>query len=131
MKNILASGISKTLQTEVGNSDSARSYGSGLLEVYATPAMIAFMEKTSMELVQPYLPEGYGTVGIKINVDHLKASIVGDTIKCKANLVEVENKLLRFEVQVTKDGAVIGSGIHERYIIEEIRFIEKLNQNDN
>lgn len=128
MTGKLVPGISKTLKKEVLSSDSARAYGSGLLDVYATPAMIAFMEKTSMEAVQAYLPDGYGTVGTKINIDHIKASSVGAKLECRASLIELENRKLRFEVKVSEKGEVVGSGVHERYIIEEKRFIEKLNQ---
>ncbi len=128
MTDKIKTGIELSLQTQVGKTDIARYYGSGLLDVYATPAMVAFMEKTSMELVQEYLPEGYGTVGIKIDVDHLKASAPGAILLCRSTLIEISDRKLRFEVEVTEEGVKVGSGSHERYIINEKRFIEKLGQ---
>lgn len=128
MTDNIKAGIELSLQTTVKEADTALSYGSGRLNVYASPAMIAFMERTSMELVQKHLPQGYGTVGIKVDVNHIKASAAGATLLCRATLVEVSDKKLRFEVIVTEKGKTVGSGIHDRYIINEKKFIEKLNQ---
>jgi predicted thioesterase len=124
----LETGIELSLEATVREADTARNYGSGLLDVYATPAMIAFMEKTSMELVQDYLPEGYGTVGIHVDVNHTRASSVGSSIVCRAKLVKVNDRILSFEVEVSERGEKIGSGSHDRYIINEDKFLEKLNQ---
>jgi fluoroacetyl-CoA thioesterase len=122
----LSPGIGLTLLAVVSETDTAKAYGSGLLEVYATPAMISFMEHTAMDLVQEYLPKGYGTVGTKICVEHLKASPVGAKIKCESKLIEVQNRKLIFELRVTENEETIGSGTHERFIIEEERFLKKL-----
>ena len=81
-----------------------------------------------MELVQDYLPEGYGTVGTRIEVSHIKASKVGASLDCRATLIDYENRRLRFEVAVHEEGEVVGSGIHERYIIEEEKFLQKLEE---
>ncbi len=124
----IKAGIELSLQTTVKDTDTALSYGSGLLDVYASPAMIAFMELTSMKLVQKHLPKGYGTVGTKVEVNHIKASSVGATLLCSATLINVSDRKLRFEVTVTENGETVGSGIHDRYIINEKKFIEKLNQ---
>lgn len=122
----ISPGICLTLNTVVSEADTAKAYGSGLLEVYATPAMISFMEQTAMELVQDYLPKGYGTVGTKICVEHLKASPVGGKIKCESKLTEIQNRKLIFELRVTENKETIGTGRHERFIIDEERFLKKL-----
>jgi predicted thioesterase len=107
--------------------DTAKQYGSGLLEVLATPAMIAFMEQTCMELAGSELPEGYGTVGTAVNIKHLKASAVGAHIWCRATLTGSDNKRLEFTVEAGDDSGLIGSGTHTRYIINEVEFMAKLN----
>ncbi|MGM0666130.1 MAG: thioesterase family protein [Bacteroidota bacterium] len=128
MNNNIREGKELELTSVVKDSDTARVYGSGLLDVYSTPAMVAFMEKTSMELVQPMLGEGYGTVGIALDIKHMKAVPVGERIRCISRLSSVEGNKLTFRVKVSCDSGLVGEGIHSRYIIEEKRFLSKINK---
>ncbi len=116
------------LKTRVKDTDTAKVYGSGLLDVYSTPAMVAFMEKTSMQLVQPYLEEGYGTVGISLDIKHMKAVPVGEEIECTSQLTGIEGNILTFEVKVVHKSDIVGEGLHSRYIIEESRFLQKISK---
>jgi predicted thioesterase len=59
----------------VEKKDTAKHYGSGLAEVFATPALVALMENTAYKSIEPYLPEGFSSVGIQVNVSHKKASL--------------------------------------------------------
>ena len=115
---------SETLVVE--HKDTAAVYGSGSLEVFATPAMIALMEKTCLESVNAQIGEGNTTVGIAVNIKHLKASSVGSTIRCNAKLIEVDRKRLVFEVQCFEGENLIGEGIHERFVVDSEKFMGKL-----
>lgn len=126
MLTSIIAGIEKTNLAVVVKTDTARHYGSGLLDVYATPAMISIMEKTAMESVQEHLASGYGTVGISINIKHLKASVVGSKIRCNSKLISVDGMRLTFKVNVFSHDILIGTGIHERYIIVEKKFLENI-----
>lgn len=106
--------------------DTAAVYGSGSLEVFATPAMIALMEKTCLESVNDKIGEGNTTVGIAVNIKHLKASPVGAVIRCDAKLIEVDRKRLVFEVQCFEGDTLIGEGIHERFVVDSEKFMGKL-----
>ena len=114
---------SETLVVE--HKDTAAVYGSGALEVFATPAMIALMEKTCLESVANKIGEGNTTVGIAINIKHLKASPVGVTIRCEAELVEVDRRRLVFSVKCFEDETLIGEGIHERFVVDSKKFMSK------
>ena len=115
---------SETLVVE--HKDTAAVYGSGALEVFATPAMIALMEKTCLESVSTKIGEGNTTVGISVNIKHLKASPVGALIRCEAKLVEVDRKRLVFEVHCFDGDTLIGEGIHERFVVDGEKFMGKL-----
>lgn len=91
--------------------------GSGALDVFATPAMIALMEKTAWESVQPYLEEGSGTVGTLMNVKHVAASPVGMKITCETELTKVDGRALTFSVKAFDEAGLIGEGEHERFIV--------------
>jgi predicted thioesterase len=106
--------------------DTAAVYGSGALEVFATPAMIALMEKTCLMSVCDKIGEGNTTVGIAVNIKHLKASPVGSTIRCDAELVEVDRLRLVFSVKCFENETLIGDGIHERFVVDSAKFMAKL-----
>jgi predicted thioesterase len=106
--------------------DTAARYGSGLVEVYATPAMVALMEKTCLTSVLPFLPEGHGTVGVKVDITHNKATPVGMKVTCESTLVEVDRRRLVFELLAYDEKGEIGRGRHERFVIDTRKFMEKL-----
>lgn len=103
----------------------AEKLGSGLLPVYSTPSLVAFMENTAMQMID--LPEGGSSVGTSISVKHLKASKIGEELTCVATLTESEGRRYAFALQVTDSaGAVVGEGIHERFVVDIERFMSKL-----
>ena len=118
-------GLHNSVTLVVEHKDTAAVYGSGALEVFATPAMIALMEKTCLESVADKIGEGNTTVGIVVNIKHLKASPVGSTIRCDAKLIEVDRRRLVFEVKCFEGETLVGEGIHERFIVDSEKFMSK------
>jgi predicted thioesterase len=109
----------------VDKNNAATFYESGALEVYATPAMIALMEVAAVHAVQPLLPEGWSTVGTNVAVAHCAASPLGAKIRAAAKLTEVDGRRLCFTVEAFAGDTKIGEGTHERFIINNERFLEK------
>lgn len=106
--------------------DTAARYGSGLIEVFATPAMVAFMEATAQESVQKFLPEGYITLGIEINVKHKKATPVGRVVSCRSELIEADGKTFTFNIKAWDEAGEIGDATHIRYMVNAQSFMERL-----
>lgn len=121
----LKTGTSLTKSLIVTENHTAAKMGSGDLDVYATPAMIALMENTSKTLSAAGLPVDYTTVGIDINVKHIKSSPIGANIQCKATLIKIDGKKLFFDVEANDDKSMIGTGTHIRYIVNSKDFMEK------
>lgn len=121
----LKEGTSIIKESKVTENETAIKMGSGDLEVYATPAMIALMENVAKSLVIEEIPQDYTTVGIEMNVQHIKSSPVGANIKCKATLTKVDRKKLFFNVEASDDKGTIGKGTHIRYIVNSQDFMEK------
>ena len=118
-------GLHNSVTLVVEHKDTAAVYGSGALEVFATPAMIALMEKTCLESVADKIGEGNTTVGIAVNIKHLKASPVGSTIRCEAEIIEVDRRRLVFEVKCFEGETLVGEGIHERFVVDSEKFMSK------
>ena len=103
----------------------AKAVGSGDREVYATPAMIALIEKTAVKALEGALEENLTTVGTLLNVKHLSATPIGMQVSAKCTLVEVDKKRLVFNVEAYDECGLIGEGTHERFIVDKERFMAK------
>lgn len=117
-------GIQEIIVTE---ELTAAHIGSGLVKVFATPMMIALMEKTCASSVEPFLEAGQGTVGTHVNVSHSAATPVGMKVHCESELVEVDRRRLTFRVTASDERGIIGEGTHERFIINSAKFQAKVD----
>lgn len=118
-------GLRGEAATVVDSSNTAKTMGSGELEVFATPAMVALMEKASTNALSESMPEDSSSVGTLINVKHMAATPVGMKVTAKAELVELDGKRLVFLVEAFDEKDKIGEGKHERFIINKGRFMAK------
>ena len=119
-------GIEGEKEIIVQTEDTAARYGSGLIEVFATPAMIGLMESTAQQSIQHLLDDGLITLGTEVNIRHLKATPVGMKVNCKSKLIPIEGKKLLFEVNASDETGIIGNGTHTRYIVDAEKFMAKL-----
>ena len=119
-------GITYTSTTVVDNSNTAAALGSGDMDVFATPAMVALMENAAMNAVAPHLEQGQTTVGTQITTSHIKASALGATISATATLTAVDGRSLTFTIVASEGDKTIGEGTHTRFIVDRERFLAKL-----
>ena len=122
---MLSTGIKGRKTTEVTQENTAEAVGSGTLPVFATPAMIALIEATASGSVAPFLEEGSSTVGTHLDIAHSSATPVGMSATCETELVEVDRRRLVFRVVVTDAKGEIGSGTHERFVVDDAKFMSK------
>lgn len=100
--------------------------GSGDLEVFATPMMVAIMENAAMEVAKEHCGEGETTVGVAVSVNHIRATGLGGEVHAEAKLVEVEGRKLTFAVTAFDQKGEIGSGTHVRFVVNKEKFLSKL-----
>lgn len=120
MDKQVAPGITRTQTYETTLEMRARQLKA---DVFSTPAMIGLMERTCVELTEPYLDQNEQTVGIHVDVRHMAPTKIGQKVTVTAELLEVAGKKLRYSVSATNDqGVKIGAGTHRRAVIDTTGF---------
>ncbi|NLX08398.1 MAG: thioesterase family protein [Chloroflexi bacterium] len=118
----LEPGLTGEVSITVTESVTAAALGSGNVDVYSTPAMIALMEGAAIKALEGRLDEGQVTVGTQLDVRHLAATPVGMTVRAQATLRAVDGRRLVFDVAAWDPVEQIGEGTHERFIVDRVRF---------
>ena len=121
-------GIKNEKTITVTADKTAEAMGSGILPVFATPAMVALMENTAAESVEALVGEGNTTVGTLINVKHLAADPIGAVVTCESELVETDGRKLAFEIKAFDRDGVVGEAYHERFVVDKTRFMDKVQK---
>jgi fluoroacetyl-CoA thioesterase len=129
-ENGLRVGLIGEAKSKVGSEETARKMGSGAVEVYATPAMIALMEAAALSAVDPHLSDGQVTVGVEVSVKHISATPIGEGITAMAEITKIEGRRIHLEVRAWDERELIGIGMHIRYIIEAKDFEQRLQRPD-
>lgn len=128
---MLQTGIKGKIELTVTKDKCAGAIGSGELDVFATPSMIALIEETAWKSVVPHLQPGEGTVGTALNVRHVAATPVGLQVTCETELTLVDRRRLVFDVKVYDAFGLVGEGTHERFIIQYEKFMKKVDEKHN
>ena len=122
---MLEAGIRGEQSVAVTSENTAKTMGSGTLDVFATPALVALAEKTCWMSVAAALDEGCGTVGTRLELEHSAPTPVGMTVTCESELVAVEGRKLTFKVSLHDEKGPVGGGTHERFVVNDAKFAAK------
>ena len=121
-------GLFAEFKHTVTEADTASHWGSGGLPVFSTPALVGLMESAAVVALIGHLLPGQATVGGHIDVRHLAATPVGMQVRARAELVAIEGHKLVFEVQAWDEVELIGEASHERFVVDEARFMAKVDR---
>lgn len=124
--NELKPGLRAEFELTVTGADIAAQWGSGLVPVYSTPALVGAMEKTAVLALEGNLPAGQTTVGGRIEVRHLAPTPVGMNVHIVAELVEVEARKLVFKIEAWDEVEKIGEASHDRFVVDQASFMQKV-----
>lgn len=128
MEHTVIEGIQGFQTKIVEKKNTAKALGSGLAEVFATPALVALMENAAFNSIEKFLPVGFSSVGIQINVSHIKASLPGAIISCTSTVSKVDGKKVYFTIEASDNAGPIGSAEHIRYIVNSEKFLQNLQE---
>jgi predicted thioesterase len=122
----LTPGLAAELEHLVTDEDTASRWGSGLVPVFSTPALVGLMESAAVQALAGHPQPGQTTVGGHIDVRHLAATPVGMKVRARAELTAVEGRKLVFKIQAWDALELIGEADHDRFVIDEAKFLAKL-----
>ncbi len=122
----LTPGLRAEIEITVSEADTAARWGSGLVPVYSTPALVGLMESAAVAALTGHLPAGKTTVGGRIDIRHLAPTPVGMKVRAVAELNEIEGRKLVFKIEAWDEVEKAGEAIHERYIIDEAKFMARV-----
>jgi len=124
LQGMLEPGISATIAETVAEEQTAEGVGSGDVEVYATPMVLALVERAAVAAVKTALDPGTTSVGARVELDHLAPTPPGARVEATAVLEEVDGRRLRFSFEVRDPGGVVARGAHLRVLVERGPFLE-------
>lgn len=122
----LQPGLVGEIERLVTSEDTAARWGSGLVPVFSTPALVGLMESAAVKALEGSLQAGQTSVGSRIDVRHLAATPVGMKVRAQAELTAVEGRKLTFKVQAWDEAELIGEAEHERFVVDESRFLARV-----
>ena len=120
-------GLSAEVSLTVTDADTAVAIGSGSVPVLATPRVIALCEATAVKAVEDDLAPGTTTVGMRVQLDHLAPTPVGQTVSCEATLESLAGRRVTFTVSVNDARGLVAAGKITRVVVDIERFLEKAN----
>lgn len=125
----LTLGMSKTIQKEITEEDTALYFGNGSIQdLLATPVLSALMIEASVSVVDPLLPDDYITIGKYLSIEHSEPTVKGMTVTVKSSISEIDNNRIIFTIKAYDELGEIGSGIHERYIVNNNLLRQKVKK---
>jgi predicted thioesterase len=128
LSELIRPGMTREDSFPITMENSAIHLGSGSSRVLATPWMIAFMERVSHRLLTCCLPEGYSSVGTHLDVRHLAPTPIVTTIRVRAEVHSLDGNRVYFSIEAWDNFEKIGEGTHERVVIEEARFLRRVEK---
>ena len=126
MPDTLKPGLCHQFEKTTEPRESAAAVASGALDVFSTPSLVALFESTALRAVDPLLPQGQTTVGVEVSVRHLKATRIGQRVRCAVEVTAVEGRRISFSGEMWDEQGKIGEGTHVRIAVNIEEFIKRL-----
>jgi fluoroacetyl-CoA thioesterase len=119
-------GASARWQRRVDADMTADRWGNPGVLVLATPHLVGLFEATAVRAIKDHLEPGQSSVGTHVDIRHLKATPVGDTLTLTAEVTAVDGRRLTFNVRAEDSEGLAGEGTHERVLVDLERFMQRV-----
>ena len=125
MKDSLVAGISTTARILI-NQERTIAFMGNKGRVYATPSMVLDIEYTARNWLISYLNDGEDTVGTHVSVDHIGATVEGDTVEVTITVEEVNGRAILMSTYVKDSIEDVGKGAHNRFVVDKAKTFERI-----
>jgi fluoroacetyl-CoA thioesterase len=115
-------GLKGASELLVAEEHTAPRVGSGRVHVLATPVMINVIEAAALAAIEHLLPEGYQSLGTRLDIRHFAATPVGMRVRAEVEVLGIEGRTVMFRVSVADEKEPVGDGTHERMVVNVSRF---------
>lgn len=122
----IRAGLFAEQSITVDKEQTASHFGSGTVDVYATPAMLSLMEAAALAAIEPCLSSGQTSVGVSVDLRHFAATPVGRTVVARAEVTAVDGRRITFAVRAWDEHEIIGEGTHGRIVVDREKFFNKV-----
>jgi fluoroacetyl-CoA thioesterase len=118
----LRNGLTGNAELVVGAEQTAPHVGSGVVKVLATPVLVNLLEAAALDAAEKHIAAGHQTVGIRLDIRHFAATPVGMRVRAKAEVINVDGRMISFRVWAEDEVELVADGTHERVIITLEKF---------
>jgi fluoroacetyl-CoA thioesterase len=125
MKASLTTGLTATRRIIVDRNRTIGFMGEGG-RVYATPELVRDIEVTCRNLLLEHLDEGEDSVGTRVEVDHLAATLVDMWVEFSVTVIEIKGRSITFDVAARDAVDTVGRGRHTRFVVDKAKSQERL-----
>jgi fluoroacetyl-CoA thioesterase len=98
----------------------------GQFDIFSTPNLVLLLEEAAIEGLAPHLRADQASVGSKIDIAHTAPTLLGQTVTATATVTQVDRRRVVFDIRVEDDTEVIGTGTHERFVVDLPSFEDRL-----
>lgn len=119
----LAAGVAATRELKVAEANCTQR---GEYQIFTTPELVLLLELTAIDALAPFVGADRSSVGSNVNVTHSTPTLLGQTIRCTATVKEVDRRRVLFDIEARDEIDVIGTGTHERFIVDLGKFSTRL-----
>lgn len=117
MKASLAAGLTTTVRRTVDRERTIDFMGEKA-RVYATPMLVRDIELACRDLLLGHLDPGEDSVGTRVELDHLAATLLGMPVELTVTVTEVNGRAVTFSVEGRDSVDTICRGLHRRFVVD-------------
>lgn len=100
----------------------------GMPAVLSTPQLIGLLERTARQTLAPFLEADERSVGIEVELRHLAATPVGQSVTCRARVISVDGKQVGFQIEARDSHELIAKGLHKRAVVRVDHFAARVQR---
>jgi predicted thioesterase len=116
MSDTLKTGLSATRRVDIDRGRTISFMGEDC-RVYSTPNLLYDIEMACRDLLLPHIGEGKDSVGTRVELDHVGATLLGMWVEITVTLGEVNGNAVCFDFQARDAIEEIARGKHNRFVV--------------